>query len=96
MKKASHHHFNALHSQWVFQTQTDQDLGGPLFKQKLAVARSVLKRYGSKELTKLLEQTRIGSHPELIKLLWRIGTDTSGAQSGKASVGQLFYPGFNP
>jgi hypothetical protein len=97
MKKASHHHLNDLHRQWVFRTQTDEELGGPLLGQKLSVARSVLKRYGTKSLHLFLEQSRFGSHPELIRLLWRIGSEKAGGKNAASkSTGQLFYPGFNP
>jgi hypothetical protein len=44
-----------------------------------------------------LEQSRFGSHPELIRLLWRIGSEKAdGKNAASKSTGQLFYPGFNP
>jgi len=71
------------------------ELGGPLLGQRLSVARSVLKRYGSKKLITFLGQSRFGSHPELIRLLWRIGSDKQSGPSRPKTAGQLLYPGFN-
>ena len=96
MSHLVHRHFDTLHRRWVAQTKNDSELRGPQFKEKLEIARLVLKRYGNKGLVDILEQTRMGSHPELIKCLWRVGKALSISKQKPKSIGELFYPGFNP
>ena len=91
-----HYTFDALHRRLIARTKSDKDLAGPQFRQKLEIARHVVNHFGDAELTQLLEKTRLGSHPALIKLLWRIGKVLPHTHRKQQSIGQLFYPGFNP
>jgi len=75
MRTPTPQHVKSVHRQWIFRTQTDPELGGPLLRQRLSVARQTLNRYGSKSLKTFLAESRLGSHPELIRLLWRVGSE---------------------
>jgi hypothetical protein len=60
-------------AQWVEQVKTDKELGGEALNANLATAKTALTRFGSPELTKLLDESRLGNHPEVIRLFHRVG-----------------------
>ena len=75
---------------WKDSAKTDKEIGGDNFDVKLEKAKRALKVFGTPELNEALEQTRIGNHPELIRLLSRIGekiTEDGGFDTGN-SAGQ--------
>jgi hypothetical protein len=60
-------------AQWVEQVKTDKELGGEALNANLATAKTALTRFGSPELTKLLDESRLGNHPEVIRFFHRVG-----------------------
>ena len=88
--------FDAQHRRWIAQAQKDPEFGGVHFRRNLALARKVIQCYGSKEFLHLMEQTRMGSHPELIRFFWKVGQALPPAKAQPKSIGELFYPGFAP
>jgi hypothetical protein len=60
-------------AKWPETVKTDKELGGDNFKESAAFANRALKAYGSPELIKILEETKYGNHPEVVRLLARIG-----------------------
>jgi len=75
---------------WKDSAKTDKEIGGDNFDVKLEKAKRALKVFGTPELNEALEHTRIGNHPELIRLLSRIGekiTEDGGFDTGN-SAGQ--------
>lgn len=62
---------------WFNQVKTDPDLGGKNFEHTQSNIRKAMKQYGSKELMSILETTRLGSHPVIVKLLNDVGRDLS-------------------
>jgi hypothetical protein len=60
-------------AQWIEQVKTDKELGGEAFNANLATAKTALTRFGSPELTKLLDESRLGNHPEVIRFFHRVG-----------------------
>lgn len=58
---------------WVEQVKSDKEIGGDKLAENLAIARRALDRFGSPELTALLNDSRLGNHPELIRAFHRIG-----------------------
>jgi hypothetical protein len=96
MSHPAHRHFDDLHRRLISQAKSDRDLSGLQFNEKLGIARHVVKKFGDPELIRLLERTRLGSHPALIKLLWRVGQALPPAHQKQQTIAQLFYPGFNP
>jgi hypothetical protein len=60
-------------AQWVEQVKTDKELGGEALNANLATAKAALNKFGSPELTKLLDESRLGNHPEVIRLFHRVG-----------------------
>lgn len=61
--------------QWATQAEADGEFGGTpdKFAQSKAVARRALDQFGSPELKKMLMESGLGSHPEIIRAFYRAG-----------------------
>lgn len=84
---------------WAEQVKTDKELGGADFSKKLGVAVSAYSKFATPELKQMLEATRLGNHPEIIRMFYRIGTamsqDTGVAGSGAPEPKRRLYPNSN-
>lgn len=60
-------------TEWQTTARQDQEYGGVKFDENLKVASDAVKKYGSPELTKALEQTGLGNHPEMVRFAYRVG-----------------------
>jgi hypothetical protein len=58
---------------WVSTIKSDQEIGGEGLKQNIALAQRALSQFGTPELKAALDATRMGSHPELVRVFARIG-----------------------
>jgi hypothetical protein len=58
---------------WIEQVKGDKEIGGDKLAENMAVAKRALDKFGSPELTALLNDSRLGNHPELIRAFHRIG-----------------------
>ena len=96
------HH--ALHQQWVHRSMTDSEFGGPRFEHNLRIAKKAVDHLGGRKLREVLEQSGLGSHPEIVRAFWKVGRAMAQPNaantnlriaSGRKSIGELFYPGFN-
>lgn len=54
---------------WAKQTKADKDIGGKKFDASLTMAKATLAKYGTPELKAALDNSGMGSHPEVIRLL---------------------------
>lgn len=59
---------------WAAAARNDPEIGGEKFDAAVASARQGLAKFATPELRSLLEETRIGDHPEIVRLFHRIGT----------------------
>lgn len=73
--------------EWRQQAESDKDFGGPKLKESMADARKVLDAYGSPELTEVLDQTGLGNHPALFRLLASVGRNMKEDQLVKPEAG---------
>lgn len=73
---------------WTNAAKVDPEFGGEKFDENIAQARNVFDTFGTPELGKLLDESRIGSHPEILRWALNvskaISTDkiVTGRQSG--------------
>lgn len=58
---------------WASTARADRDYGGEAFEQNVAVARGAVERFAPEPVKELLDQTGLGSHPEIIRMFWTIG-----------------------
>lgn len=58
---------------WAKDAENDPEIGGKAFKESLQTAQDVLRQYGTPEFTEFLNDTGLGNHPEMIRLLSKVG-----------------------
>jgi len=93
---------DTIHVHWVGQCKADPEFGGSDFHRNLRIAKTAVDRLGGRGLRKALEETGMGSHPEIVRAFWKMGHVLSQAkQQSPASEpkdwGKIFYPNFpNP
>lgn len=61
---------------WEAATRADREIGGDRLDATITDAREALDRHGTPELRELLDETGLGSHPEVIRLLARVARTT--------------------
>lgn len=63
----------AARTMWADSAKTDKEFGGEKLTENLAVAKKALDQFGSPELRTLLNESGLGNHPEMIRVLYRAG-----------------------
>jgi hypothetical protein len=58
---------------WATASKGDQEFGGDKLNENLAVAKKAMDAFGTPELTKLLNESGLGNHPEVIRVFFRAG-----------------------
>lgn len=64
-------------SEWTTQSRTDKEFGGDALDANLAIAKDALNKFGTPELKELINNSGLGTHPEVIRLLYRVGKQVS-------------------
>ncbi len=77
----------------------DKEFGGARFQENLRYARAALTRFDDGTLTKILNESGFGSHPEVVRFMYRVGKSigektmaVGQSQSRELSAAELFYP----
>lgn len=77
---------------WLAAASTDKEFGGDSFPKNAELSKRVIARYGSDALKAALDETGLGNHPELVRMLVRIGKAMSEDQlviAGQAAGGEV-------
>lgn len=80
---------------WIEASKTDKEFGGDKLPENLAVAAKALEKFGTPELKQFLEESRLGSHPEVIRMFNRVGkaiADDSVVPGGRSTNGAASNP----
>lgn len=64
-------------TEWTEQSRADKEFGGDKIDANLAVAKRALDTFGTPELRQLLNESGLGSHPEIIRAFYRAGKTIS-------------------
>lgn len=64
-------------NEWLESTKNDKEIGGANFKENAELAKRVIYRFGSEALRTELENTGLGNHPELVRMIAKIGKTMS-------------------
>lgn len=67
-----------VQKEWAEASQVDKEFGGDKLQENLAVAKKALDTFGTPELSKVLRESGMGNHPEVIRAFYRIGQKISG------------------
>jgi hypothetical protein len=63
----------SLTTQWTEETTTDKEIGGDKLSENLSVAKKALDSFGTPALKTLLNQSGLGSHPEVVRFMVKAG-----------------------
>lgn len=86
---------------WIAESTSDKEFGGDKLTASLAQGKKALDTFGTPELRTLLEQSRLGNHPEVIRFMSRAGkalsedrmvTGGAGPSSPAANAAKTLYP----
>lgn len=58
---------------WRTDSQADKEFGGEKFEENLGVAKLARDKFATPELVSLLQSSRLGDHPEVIRFFYRVG-----------------------
>lgn len=72
---------------WEEATKADKELGGDKLNENLEVAKATLSKFGSPNLVKLLNESRLGNHPEVVRFFHKVGRAMSEDNMGGAGGG---------
>lgn len=90
---------------WLESLKSDKDIGGDKFDETLQLADRGLKAVGSEALNKLLTESGLNKHPEIVRAFVKVGKEVSedgkfvggGAASAKTlTTAQRMFPNMNP
>ena len=73
--EAQQTHVSNAMKRWETESREDAEVGGENYRSSLASARRAVDRFGTPELKTLLtgQSTRLANHPEVLRLLTRVG-----------------------
>lgn len=63
----------AMTSEWAETSKADKEFGGEKLGENLAIAKTALDKFATPEFTKLLNDTGLGNHPEVLRVFYRAG-----------------------
>ena len=91
-----------LSNSWIEGVRADKEIGGEKLQENLAVAKKAMDTFGSPELSALLNESRLGNHPEVIRFMLRAGKaisedkfvsgDTARPNTGSRDAAKSLYP----
>lgn len=73
MKASYENQIDTAKTAWAEASTGDSEFGGDALPANLSTAKKALETYGSENLRGLLNETGLGNHPEVIRMLWRVG-----------------------
>lgn len=85
---------------WVESAKSDKEFGGEKFDENLATAKKALDTFGSPALRKVLDETGLTNHPDMIRAFWKIGQAisedgkvmTAGSGATPPPIEHIMYP----
>jgi len=92
--------FEDLKNEWMEASKNDKEFGGDKFDQSIGEARLALEKLGTPELTNLLNDYGVGNHPEIIRIMSKMGAllkedspgNTGNASNQPLSHSDILYP----
>jgi hypothetical protein len=91
--------FETMKENWLTEAKNDKEIGGDKFDENVGFARKALEKLGSPKLIEAFNTTGTGNHPEIIRLLAKIGREIgedgmhkAGAANGAADLATTLYP----
>ena len=60
-------------AEWAAASRADAEFGGDKLNENMAVAAKAMEKFATPELKTLLNESRLGNNPEVIRLFYRVG-----------------------
>ena len=60
-------------AEWEAASRADPEFGGDKLNENLSVAAKAIEQFATPELKTLLNESRLGNNPEVIRLFYRVG-----------------------
>lgn len=88
-------------AEWAASSSSDKEFGGDKLTENLAVSKKALDAFGTPELRTLLNDSRLGNHPEVIRFMYRAGkaisedrmvTGGAGPATANTTTAKSLYP----
>ena len=88
---------------WIKTAEADKEIGGDVFKENAEMSKRVIEKFGSEALKDLLDESKYGNHPEVVRIFSKIGKLMSedktffpkAHETGEKSMEETFYPDAN-
>jgi hypothetical protein len=58
---------------WIEESKKDKEIGGDGFEKNVELAKRVVDRFGSSKLKKVLNDSKLGNHPEVLRFCISVG-----------------------
>lgn len=91
---------NAQINEWQNEARSDKEYGGDAFDANIGLAGKALGEFGNDALTKVLDDTGMGNHPEIIRFMVNVGKTLAEDSPGLGNAGgqaktreEILYPG---
>lgn len=65
--------YDRVSAGWLDESKKDSEIGGTDFNKNVELASRVVKKFGTEQFQKTLNDTGLGNHPELVRVFTRIG-----------------------
>lgn len=89
-------------TKWLNSSKADKEFGGDKLAENLGVAKKAMESFATPELRAMLDESKLGNHPEVIRLFYRVGLAISqdklvkGAPPGtQPDPAKVLYPSHN-
>ncbi|MBV5338155.1 MAG: peptidase [Deltaproteobacteria bacterium] len=100
MIAAQQEKWEGVKTAWAEATKVDKEIGGTAYDANVAIAQRALNTFATPELKQALSDYGMGNHPEMVRLMLRIGKamredsviqpDGSGGDGDKAKLKSLY------
>ncbi|MNN57775.1 hypothetical protein D3C81_1727790 [compost metagenome] len=85
--------------EWETALRNDSEFGGANFEANVAIAQQALADFGTPELTAMLKESGLGSHPEVVRFFHKVGQQlaegklhrTTTEMTTRKSNAEIFY-----
>ena len=71
--EAATQQFEQQVSEWGDTARSDKEIGGEQFDANVAIALEARDKFGTPEMTQVLNDSGLGNHPEIIRFFYRVG-----------------------
>lgn len=73
MRERAEQQMKDVQNQWLEASKSDKEFGGDKLNENLSIAKKALDRFGTPALRALLDESGLGSHPEIIRAFFKAG-----------------------